>query len=157
MTLAPLDATRAHDMAALHALAFAAPWDAKAFAALLDGPGVFALGMEERGVLGAERLCGLILMRAIAGEAEVLTLATTPGRRRRGVARALLDAAQRLAFAHGARKAFLEVAHDNIAAIALYERAGFSRVGRRPGYYARPFGSQADALVLSRTLEPGDA
>jgi ribosomal-protein-alanine N-acetyltransferase len=157
VTLVVLSADRTHDMAALHALAFAAPWDAKAFAALLDGPGVFALGVEEMGALDAEVLCGLILMRAIAGEAEVLTLATAPGLRRRGVARALLEAALQSAAVHGARQAFLEVAHDNIAAIALYERAGFSPVGRRPAYYARPFGGAADALVLSRTLAVSDA
>ena len=152
MTEALQRATRAHvaALAAIHAMAFPPheAWGEDAIALQLAMPGVLGL-LHARG--------GMILIRVTEDEAEVLTLATTPGRRRRGVARALLDAAQRLAFAHGARKAFLEVAHDNIAAIALYERAGFSRVGRRPGYYARPFGSQADALVLSRTLEPGDA
>ena len=34
----------------------------------------------------------------------------------------------------------------------LYARAGFSEVGRRPGYYPRPAEQQASALVLRRDL-----
>jgi [ribosomal protein S18]-alanine N-acetyltransferase len=46
---------------------------------------------------------------------------------------------------------FLEVAADSSGAIALYEGAGFARVGARPGYYAR--GNNAvDALVMRRDL-----
>jgi ribosomal-protein-alanine N-acetyltransferase len=44
---------------------------------------------------------------------------------------------------------FLEVASGNQAARALYERAGFIRVGRRARYY--PNGG--DALVLRADLK----
>lgn len=99
---------------------------------------------------------GLILMRAIAGEAEVLTLAVAPAHRRRGVGRALLEAGLAQAALLGAEAAFLEVAADNPAALNLYRRSGFQEVGRRLGYYARPSGPAADALVLRRTLNsPG--
>ena len=139
-------AGRAGDLAALHAQAFEAPWDEHAFAELLASPGVYAIGAEDEG------LAGLILMRAIAGEAEVLTLAVAPSHSRRGVGRALLDAALVVAAAAGAERVFLEVAEDNAPAIALYRAAGFDKAGRRVGYYARKSGPPADALVLSLTL-----
>ena len=42
---------------------------------------------------------------------------------------------------------FLEVAETNIAALRLYERAGFARTGRRTGYYAG-----TDALLMEYSL-----
>jgi ribosomal-protein-alanine N-acetyltransferase len=91
-------------------------------------------------------------MRAIAGEAEVLTLAVAPTHRRRGLASALLQAGLGQARLSGAEAAFLEVAADNAAAIALYAAAGFAQVGRRAGYYRRADGEAIDGLVLSLTL-----
>jgi ribosomal-protein-alanine N-acetyltransferase len=87
----------------------------------------------------------------MAGEAEVLTLAVRPAQRRRGIARALVDAAALLA-SRTASAMFLEVADDNPAAVALYAQAGFAAVGRRAGYYARPGAPAADAIVMRRTL-----
>ncbi|MDP3371055.1 MAG: ribosomal-protein-alanine acetyltransferase, partial [Brevundimonas sp.] len=52
----------------------------------------------------------------------------------------------------GATRLFLEVAEDNMAALALYAGAGFVEAGRRPGYYARPHGRPRDALVLALNL-----
>ena len=46
---------------------------------------------------------------------------------------------------------FLEVAADNLAAIALYQATGFAKVGVRKGYYPHPDGAK-DALVMRRTL-----
>ena len=57
--------------------------------------------------------------------------------RRKGVARALMEAGLAAARQAGAGACFLEVAIDNPAAIALYERLGFSRAGLRRGYYDR--------------------
>jgi ribosomal-protein-alanine N-acetyltransferase len=149
--LLTLDAARAEELAALHGQAFQTPWSARAFADLLASPGVFGLGVQ------GDALESFILMRAIAGEAEILTLATAPACRRRGLARAMLEAGLRLAAQAGAERAFLEVAHDNQAAIDLYQDCGFGPVGRRPAYYARTWGPAADAIVLSRSLHPGGA
>ena len=146
--MSPVDllAGRAPDMARLHAKTFDAPWAEDAFTELLASPGVYALGVGKRA------LAALILMRAVAGEAEVLTLAVAPAHRRQGLARSLIDAALVTAMAAGAERAFLEVAEDNQAAIALYRGAGFTSVGRRPGYYSRKSGPAIAALVLSRPL-----
>lgn len=126
-------------LAALHATAFEHPWSAPEIDALMASPGVFALIVDGE---------GFILCRAIAGEAEILTLAVDPAARRRGAGRALVEAAAGLAEGLESDTLFLEVAHDNVAALALYDSAGFARVGLRRGYYA----SGADAVVMSRTL-----
>ena len=133
-------------LAEVHARAFDAPWSAADILRFAEDPGGFALAAE-----GADELVGFILCRVMAGEAEVLTLAVRPAQRRRGIARALVDAAALLA-SQTASAMFLEVADDNPAAVALYAQAGFAAVGRRAGYYARPGAPAADAIVMRRTL-----
>ena len=133
-------------LAEIHAQAFDDPWDTSAFAALLAGPGVFALASDDA--------AGFILCRVVIEEAEILTLAVAPPHRRKGVARAIVEAGAKAVFDRGARSIFLEVAADNAPAIALYEGAEFTPVGRRAGYYRRPDGA-IDALVLRRDLNTG--
>ena len=108
----------------IHAAAFDHPWGAAEFEDLLAQSEVFALIVEG----------GFILMRAAAGESEVMTLAVAPSHRRRGAGRALLEAAMAQAEARAVDAVFLEVAADNDPAIALYRSAGFEQVGRRKGY-----------------------
>ena len=95
---------------------------------------------------------GFILLRAVADEAEILTLAVRPAARRRGLGARLVQEGVVAAAARGATRLFLEAAQDNIAALALYARAGFAEAGRRPGYYARPDGGRQDALLLALNL-----
>ena len=133
-------------LAEVHALAFDHPWSAGEIAELLGGPGAFALVAEDAGPVA------FILCRAIAGEAEILTLAVSPAARRRGVARGLVEAAAGAARIAGAEAMFLEVADDNLAAIGLYETAGFTRAGLRRGYYDRGPQGLADALVMRLDL-----
>lgn len=95
---------------------------------------------------------GFLLGRAVAGDAEVLTLAVAPEARRRGLGRKLVARFLYQARLRGAGSAFLEVSAENAAAIALYESAGFAAAGRRKGYYATPEGERIDAIVMWRDL-----
>ena len=123
--------------ATIHQAAFPAvdAWDTRAFAELLGSPGVHGL-IDERG--------GLVLVRQVADEAEILTVATAPALRRRGIARQLLAGALDWLRDRGVRTVFLEVSERNASARALYAAAGFSPCGRRPRYYT----DGSDALVL---------
>lgn len=131
----------AHDdaalLAALHASAFADPWGKPAICELLAGPGVFAFSTED----------GFAMGRVAGGEAEILTLAVKPEARGRGLGRALIQALGTHAQSLGAASLFLEVGHDNPAALALYAGLGFERVGQRKGYYAG-----RDAWILKAPL-----
>ena len=136
----------AQALAQIHAAAFDHAWSAAEIAQLLDGPGGFALLIETEAPLA------FILCRAVAGEAEILTLAVDPAARRRGLARALVEAAAGAARMAGADVMFLEVAHDNLPALGLYEAAGFERAGLRRGYYDRGVAGSADAVVMRLDL-----
>lgn len=131
-------------LAALHAAAFTTPrpWSAAEFASLLTGSGVFLLGDTS----------GFVLGRAVADEAEVLTLATAPALRRQGLARHLMAGFENKARELGAVTAFLEVAEDNTAATALYLSLGYAQTGRRKGYFETPEDQRVDALVMTRSL-----
>ena len=142
MQLSLWPAGRVAGLAGLHAAAFAHPWSGAELEALARTPGATTLVAEDGAVP-----VGFLMARRAADEAEVLTLAVNPAWRRRGVASALVEAAAGLGAAH----LFLEVAHDNAAARALYAATGFLEVGRRPRYYPRPGGAPADALVLRRS------
>ena len=137
-----MTATTPDVLAALHAEAFASPWDAQAFTNLLAQPGVL-LGVEAD---------GFILIRVVLDEAEILTLAVRPAARRAGLGGRLVGQGAVQAVQGGANRLFLEVAEDNAAARALYARAGFEAAGRRKAYYARRDGPAADALILTLNL-----
>ncbi len=134
-------------LAAIHAASFEheRAWSAREFAALLADPHVFAVDAPRSGA-------GFALGRAVAGEAELLTLAVVPHARRAGHGRALVARFEGAAREHGAMEAFLEVAADNAAAVALYASAGYGERGRRPDYYDRGRGGRADALLMGRSL-----
>lgn len=132
-------------MARLHARAFRGQgraWSADEFTTLLESSHVFA-------VAGAECFA---LARVIVDEAELLTIATDPARRRAGLARATLLSLEGAAHARGAAQIFLEVAADNVAAQGLYRSAGYEPSARRSGYYHRPDGTVVDALILRKPL-----
>ena len=84
-----------------------------------------------------DRVAGYALLSARAGgrTARIYSIAVDPAQARRGVGRALLQACERYARAHGLEALRLEVRYDNPAAIALYEKSGVSPVRPLPGYY----------------------
>jgi ribosomal-protein-alanine N-acetyltransferase len=143
LLVTPAAMVGAEVLAALHQTCFAAGWDKTAFVQLLAMPGAYGFVAAHD-----QRPDGLILCRAAADEAEVLTLAVRPGQRRRGLATLLLGHAMATAQSLGAAAMFLEVAADNQAARALYLANGFGDVGRRPRYYD----NGADALTMKRDL-----
>jgi len=128
-------AAAAGDLASIAAIQAASPqaaqWDPAAY-----------LGHDCRVGDLHGRVVGFLVTRRVGpGESEILNLAVDPAERRSGVARALVQEA--LGRSPGAW--FLEVRASNEAAIRLYERAGFERVGRRSSYYRQP---AEEAIVM---------
>ena len=137
---------RIHDaprLAALERECFALPWSEGQIAAELRPPGGVGFLADAPVAAGAESVdvLGYALFRLLAGEAELLRLAVRPAARRRGLARVLLAAGLDELRGAGCAAVFLEVSEANGAAVALYEREGWRRDGRRPAYY--PDGSAA--------------
>ncbi|HEY4342729.1 MAG TPA: GNAT family N-acetyltransferase [Parvibaculum sp.] len=158
------DAHSLAPVAALHAAAFDEPWGQAALAGILAMPGAFMLQATGCGVwfgnddnisdnndnIRQPPLLGFVIARIAADEAEILTVAVDISHRGQGLGRKLMEAAAAFALASGAAALFLEVADDNVAALALYERLGFVTVGMRPDYYAR-----GTARIAARTMRLG--
>jgi ribosomal-protein-alanine N-acetyltransferase len=145
--LGPLDLAVA---AAVHAGCFESAWNEAAMTEVLAMPGSFgALALV------GDQPVGLVIVLAVATEAEILTLAVLPKFRRRGMASRLLAWAIDRLSGSGSQRLLLEVAEDNVAARALYGKVGFAQVGHRPSYYRRLAGTAA-AMVLARTLDRGE-
>lgn len=87
----------------------------------------------------------------VADEVHIIHVGTHPDARRRGAARALVDALVELGRAERARLLLLEVRRSNRAAIALYRSTGFRAIGVRRGYYGD---DGEDAIEMMLTLDP---
>ncbi len=124
--------------------AFKHPWSTELFARELEHDWSTVLVAEELSPAGP-RIVGFIIFWLVHDEIHVLNVATDPGERGRGIARTLLDACLAQGKAKGAHLATLEVRRSNDAALRLYDRYGFRRVGIRPNYYAD---EGEDAIVM---------
>nr|WP_248362613.1 ribosomal protein S18-alanine N-acetyltransferase [Anaeromyxobacter oryzae] len=96
---------------------------------------------------GGEGVLGFIVFWLVHDEVHVLNIATALEARRRGIGRALMDAAADAGRRRGATLATLEVRRSNAPAIALYLDLGYRQVGVRPNYYADE-GEDAIVMVL---------
>jgi [ribosomal protein S18]-alanine N-acetyltransferase len=142
-TLSEARPNDASAISALHTASFQRGWGEDEVYRLLIEKTVIA-----HRAMTSKTLIGFILSRMAGGEAEILSIAIVQRQRGRGFARPLLDLHLRRLAGLGARAVFLEVDERNVAARALYRRAGFYDVGRRQGYYQ----TGVSALVLRRDL-----
>ncbi len=76
-----------------------------------------------------------IIATEVAGEAEIQRIAVHPSFRQRGYASSIMEHFIKNILSDGIDKILLEVRQSNKAAISLYQRFGFKKVGQRSGYY----------------------
>lgn len=149
----PIGLERSFECAAIHAASFAHPWSEADFEQLMLGAAVVSDGAIE---IAGNGLSGFILSRTVLDEAEILSLAVAPERRRCGVGGTLLSIHLRGLAALGVRRLFLEVDMDNSAARALYARRGFYQIAERKAYYRKDGSRPANAFVMRRDLGGGE-
>ena len=93
--------------------------------------------------------CAYIIAFMIPGTfAEVQNIATTPERRRQGIARKMMLEIISRAREEKIKELELEVKADNTPAICLYESLGFDRTGLRERYYQ----DGSDAVLMTKKL-----
>lgn len=153
----PVSLDHSERLAEIHAGAFARPWAAHEFELFLTDRAIRIDGL----FLGRSRApSGFAVARLVLDEAEILSVALARAVRGRGHSRTLL-AYHVQALAHaGIARIHLEVEEGNLPALALYRRLGFRQSGIRPGYYARPDGTRATAMSMTRIVSgspPGPA
>ncbi|MBD8891882.1 GNAT family N-acetyltransferase [Roseibium litorale] len=139
------------DLADLHALCFPHAWSEEEIAGLLGQTGVFCLVVRRSGLNNSRHPLGFVLIRSVAGEAEVLTIAVHPRHRGKGLAGRLMKAATFKLYSDRCECLFLEVDAANEPALRLYKSLGFRKVGERRGYYRAGEGD-GTALVMRADL-----
>jgi [ribosomal protein S18]-alanine N-acetyltransferase len=143
----PVSPAAAAPVSMLHRVCFPEdPWDVPAVTEIMRIPGFFGQIAWQR-----DEPAGFVLAIDLGRECEILSLGVVPGERRAGLGTALLNSICAAARQRGSVFIALEVAVDNVAALALYTRDGFTEVGRRTNYYSQG-GRRVDALILKRAL-----
>ena len=80
-----------------------------------------------------EKPAGFACFQHFLDECHILNVAVLPEHRKQGIGRLLINWI--LTRLKEARDFFLEVRESNQAAISLYEKMGFTRIGKREKYY----------------------
>lgn len=157
-----IESASSDDLAAcadIHAASFSVAWGDGDIASMLRQKNTHCLVAANKG--GKRSLIGFLVFRISAEEAEILTLAVLPRFRRYGAAGGLLNEMIQNCLSDRLQEIFLEVEAANTAALHLYHRFGFVKVGERKGYYRKPdadtsangsIGSSGDALIMRLDL-----
>ena len=140
--MAPADLWR---IAGIEQTSYAFPWSDGIFRDCLRA-GYFCRVAEVR-----RDLIGYAIMSMGAGEAHVLNVCVRADFRDHGLGRYLMLVLFEKARSSACHDIFLEVRPSNPAAIHLYERLGFQRIGVRKGYYQAGNGRE-DAWVYKLAL-----
>ena len=121
---------------------FAEPDSAETLERLLNDPFVIILCAVKDGQ--AVAYCSFL---CVAGETQVINVATLPEHRGRGIAHALMKVLLFFATETACPYISLEVRASNAAAIKVYSDLGFVSVGVRKSFYRHP---TEDAIVMVR-------
>ncbi|HEV2060328.1 MAG TPA: ribosomal protein S18-alanine N-acetyltransferase [Solirubrobacteraceae bacterium] len=130
------------ELIAIERRAFPTPWSLAMFVLELSKPASVCLAALRDG-----EMIGFLICSRYDTVWHIMNVAVDPGRRRQGIASALLNDLLRRIDGKGARFT-LEVRESNAAAIELYERFGFRAAGRRKRYYQD---NGEDAVIMWRT------
>lgn len=130
------------DIAKIEKECFSTPWSENAIRESMYAGTAFYIARVK------DNVAGYMGISKIAGEGYVTNIAVLPQHRRKGVGKKLLeyvisDCEHQLEFIS------LEVRVSNDAAISLYNKFGFTQVGRRKRFYTNP---QEDALIMTKNF-----
>ena len=145
MILEKMNPAHVAQIAELEKICFSDPWSERSIASELDNKLAFWLVATE-----GERVAGYIGSQTVMDETDMMNVAVHPDFRRRGIAEALVTGLVEELKNNGSHCLTLEVRASNAPAIALYEKLGFSEIGRRKNYYRNP---REDALILRKEWE----
>ncbi len=136
-----MDDRDAEDIAEIEKLTFSEPWSRTAIIDSYENGTIFLIAEANGGFAG---YCGI---NAVLDEGYITNIAVMKRYRRKGIATALLTAAEKEA--RNKKLAFisLEVRKSNTAAICLYEKLGYTVCGERKDFYRDP---KENALIMTK-------
>jgi ribosomal-protein-alanine N-acetyltransferase len=148
LELRPMVTDDVDDVYALEKSVFPHPWSRGNFVdSLASGYDAWVLREPDEGPLA-----GYFLLMYAVDEAHLLDVAVGAARQGRGLGRYLLDRIAARARAKGMGSILLEVRPSNGRALQVYERYGYTQIGRRKGYYPAHEGQREDAIVMRFAL-----
>ncbi|MEL0082399.1 MAG: ribosomal protein S18-alanine N-acetyltransferase [Gammaproteobacteria bacterium] len=133
------------DVCEIEDRAYPYPWSQRVFADCLNA------GYSCHLLWKGDQLVGYCLVAIAAGEAHLLNICIDPREQGRGHASRFLEIILRITAQLNAQTVYLEVRPSNRAALALYKKFDFDRIGLRKNYYRAETGRE-DAVVLSRDI-----
>lgn len=130
----------------LEKLCFSLPWSRQALISQLpDDMHMFIAAIDDDGLV-----LGYVGMMYVLDEGYISNVAVSPEHRRLGIADSLISDLVEKANKKELSFLTLEVRKSNVPAIELYRKNGFSEVGLRKNYYAKP---TEDAILMTRFLK----
>ena len=145
MTITAMHQEHVAQVAQLEAICFSDPWSENSVASELRNPlSLWLVALE------GEKVAGYIGSQTVLDETDMMNVAVHPDYRRRGIGEALILELVAQLKARSSRCLTLEVRASNSPALTLYEKLGFSQIGRRKNYYRNP---REDALILRKEWE----
>ena len=136
------------DILRIERASFGSPWSEGMFRSEFGNRWSRILIAEIPGSDGRMAAAGFMVLWLLLDELHINNVAVMPDARRRGLGRAMMEAALRLAEAGEAALATLEVRRSNAPAIRLYESFGFSMAAVRKAYYE----DGEDAFFMTRAF-----
>ena len=143
MTVVPMAERHLAALAEIEKACFHAPWSEAMLREEL-GKGIFLVAERDGQAIG------YVGCQTVLDEGYITNVAVSPDCRRQGVGRALIAELVQRARAQGLSFVTLEARASNAPAIALYEGAGFVRVGVRKNFYTAP---TEDAVLMTLYLK----
>ncbi len=130
------------DIAAIEKECFSLPWSLEGIKEELhnDSARFFVFRADGRTV-------GYIGCHVVLDECYIANVAVLPDFRRQGIGERLIERAVKAAADEGCAFISLEVRVSNNAAISLYEKLGFERIGERKNFYSSP---TENALIMTK-------
>ena len=90
---------------------------------------------------------GFIVWRAVADQAEIISIGVAPNARRQGIAETMILLMEQELKKSSVVNVFLEVNEVNVPAKNLYKKMGFLPTGTRPKYY-----DGIDAVIMQKDI-----
>ena len=142
MNIIKMNSDHVPQIAYLETVCFHDPWSEKSIASELEN----ALSLWLVAVEGDE-VIGYVGSQTVLGWTDMMNVAVHPDHRRKGVGEKLVLALEDALKEQESTCLTLEVRASNEPAKSLYEKLGFTEVGRRKNYYRNP---KEDALIMRK-------
>lgn len=143
MTVVPMAERHLAALAGIEKACFHAPWSESMLREEL-GKGLFLVAERDG------QAVGYVGCQTVLDEGYITNVAVSPDCRRQGIGRTLIAELVSRARAQDLAFVTLEARASNAPAIALYEGAGFGRVGVRKNFYTAP---TEDAVLMTLFLK----